>query len=329
MKSWGLLFHPLHKNTFHMKPISFLPKAATALALLLMLLGACKKEGVTNTEPRDQNPGLASDRASIFYGVTNYDGNVPCRVIGIENATGNIVSNVTAYYIDLSGNTIPLDNIKGITRTSWGQYFLTTGDPVNPNSGGSIYSRALFKVNPLTGQCSYLSTHLSGALTDLEFDPATENFYGVLEGANSIVEISNANNNNYGDYSAPAAITDIADGYFLRGLSLVQDANGLYFIGCASNSMTGDPAKLYIVPPTGGAATFITDLDQQGGWVNGNCGIGFDLEYNRVNINRDALIVFPGLNFFKWGPPTGPNEVTFYWWGGEGFDYEDLTSSAY
>jgi hypothetical protein len=300
-----------------------------ALLALLMWASACQKEVISNTGQNATPPTQVSDRAAVFYGVTNYDGFGPCKVIGIENATGNIVSNVSAYYIGLLGNIIPLDNLKGITMTSWGQYFVTSGDPVNPGSGGSTYSNALFKINPLTGQCSYLSYHPGGALTDLEFDPATQNFYGVLENTNSIIEISNANNNNYGDYSTPADIVGIADGYFLRGLSLVQDANGLYFIGCASNSVTGDPAKLYTVPVTGGTATFMTDLDQLGGWVNGNCGIGYDLEYNRVNINRDWLIAFPGLNYFKWNPPFGPNEVTYWWGGGDGFDYEDLTSSAY
>ncbi|MBC7776960.1 MAG: hypothetical protein H7246_16130, partial [Phycisphaerae bacterium] len=264
-----------------------------------LFLNACQKEGLSTTGDEINHPSTAVDRAAVFYTVSVYDGINPSHVVGVENATNNMVSDVTAYYIDHTGNTINLDNLKGICLTSWGQYFVTTGSPVNPNMGPSLYDNALFKINPLTGQCSYLSTNLLHTVSDLEFDPTSHNFYGLLDNSNAIIEISNANNNNYGDYSAPAAITGIADDYTLKGLSLVSDANGLYFVGCASSVTQGEAAKLYIVPVGGGAATFLSNIDELGGWVGGHCGIGFDLQYHVMNINRNAWIVTAGLNYFK------------------------------
>lgn len=311
-----------------MKQNSFFLKLPILLLTTIILLNACSREDVTKTEPTPSNS--ASDRASIFYGVTATDGFSPAgRVIGVDNATGNIVSNVGAFYVDNAGNTIQLENLKGICLTSWGQYFITTGDPVNSSGGPSFYSNALFKINPVTGQCSYASTNqVSGTVSDLEHDPNTLSFYGLSDNGNAIIEISD-NNNNYGDYSAAMPIFGIEDNYTLKGLSLVTDASGTYYVGCASTPEHGNPAKLYMIPQTGGFATFMTDLDPVGGWVNGHCALGFDQEYNRMHINRDAAIVTLGINFFKWNPPFGLSETTFFWSGGEEFDYEDLTSSVY
>ncbi len=312
-----------------MKQLSSLIFLPLGLFVLSLCLNACQKEVISKTgnEITPQTP--ATNRATLFYGVTVYDGIVPSRVIGVENSSGNLVTNVAAYYKDPLGNIIPLDNLKGICLTSWGQYFVTTGSPVNQNGGTSIYDNALFKINPLTGQCGYLSSSLGVTISDLEFDPETQNFYGLVDNSNAIREISNANNNNYADYGTPVDITGIEDDYTLKGLSLVTDAGGQYFVGCASSSTFGLPSKLYIVPVGGGAATFMTNLDELSGWTGGNCGIGFDAEHHIMNINRNAWITTAGLNFFKWDPPFGLNVVTEWAFGAEGFDYEDLTSSVY
>lgn len=311
-----------------MKQVSVFLRLPIILMGVMLLMNACKHEDFSQTDPATPIP--ITDRASIFYGVTVYNGFSPTsRVIGIENATGNIVSNVGAFYVDNAGNTIQLENIKGICLTSWGQYFITTGDPVNASGGPDFCSNALFKINPVTGQCSYASTnHVSGTVSDLEHDPNNLSFYGLSDNGNAIIEIS-GNSSNYGDYSAAMPIFGIEDKYTLKGLSLVTDASGTYYVGCASTEEHGNPAKLYIIPQGGGFATFMTDLDPIGGWVGGHCGIGFDNEYTRLNINRDAAIVTLGINFLKWNPPFGLSEPTNFWVGGETFDYEDLTSSVY
>ena len=303
-----------------------------ALILLVGLAAtftACQKETLNSNKDQKTNQPVAGDRATVYYAVTNFDVAGTSRVLGIDQSADNIVSNQTAFYIDPAGNVIELVNLKGICLTDWGQYFITTGKPGTSSGLPSPYDNSLFKINPLTGQCSYLSTDLNGTVADLEFDPVTQNFYGLRENTNEVIEISNANNNNYADYSTAGTVTLPDNGYVLKGLSLVSDPNGMYFIGAASNGTGGDPAKLYEVPIQGGVATFLNDLDELGGWVSGNCGIGYDLEYKRVNINRDWAITTAGINYFNWQPPVNTNVVTTWTFGADTHDCVDLTSSVY
>lgn len=305
-----------------------------SLALLLGLtvaFASCQKETLkptNSTSQTDQQPA-AGDRSTVYYAVTNFDVSGGSRVLGIDQSTDVLVSNQAAFYVDPAGNVVQLVNLKGICLTDWGQYFITTGKPATSSGLPSPYDNSLFKINPLTGQCSYLSSDPGGTVTDLEFDPQSQNFYGLRENSNEVVEISNANNNNYADYSNPVSVFVPDDGYILKGLSLVQDGNGLYFIGAASNGIGGDPAKLYEVPIAGGVATFMNDLDILGGWVSGNCGIGYDLEYKRVNINRDWAITTAGINYFQWQPPVNTNVVTTWTFAADLHDCVDLTSSIY
>ncbi|MBL7810380.1 MAG: hypothetical protein JNN28_21330 [Saprospiraceae bacterium] len=312
-----------------MKPLAQILSLGLVIGLMVTFT-ACQKENLKpHAEKNQTNQQPAGDRAAVFYAVTNFDGFNDSRVIGIDQSSSNIVSNVAAFYIDPAGNVINLTNLKGICLTDWGQYFITTGRPGTSSGLPSPYDNSLFKINPLTGQCSYLSTDPGGTVADLEFDPESQNFYGLRENSNEVVEISNANNNNYADYSNPVGVFVPDDGYILKGLSLVKDGNGFYFIGTASNGIGGDPCKLYEIPIAGGVATFMNDLDILGGWVSGNCGIGYDLQYKRVNINRDWAIVTAGLNYFDWQPPVNTNVVTTWTFGADTHDCVDLTSSVY
>ncbi|MCC7464890.1 MAG: hypothetical protein IT261_01395 [Saprospiraceae bacterium] len=292
---------------------------------------SCKKE--VALEPNESKPSdeIASNRAPVSYGVTLYDGVNPCRIIEMDNATGNVLAvSPPCFYIDNSGATIALDNIKGICLTSWGQYFLTTGTPANPTlAPTSIYNNALFKVNPATGQCSYASTNFnSGTVSDLEHDPQTLNFYGLRNNSNSIIEIVD-NNNNYGTYNGPFTIFGIDPGYVLKGLTMVRDGNGMYLVGCATNGNPNDPAKLYEVPANGGLANFLADLDPINELAAGHCGIGFDIDQNLLFVNRNNTTppILPGLNYVKWNVPLVPITPSFNWWG-LGFNFEDLTSDV-
>lgn len=312
-----------------MKRFSLFSLLGAGLVAALFMLNACKKEVVQNTLPEIKDGTPVTSRSQVTYGVEVYTGGAPSQIIEMDNNTGN-VTNVTpqAFYVDNGGNTINLDNLKGICLTSWGQYFITTGNPVNPGPIPSvIYSNALYKVNPQTGQSSYASTCPFGTVSDLEHDPLTLNFYGLLNNSNSIVEIVD-NNNNYGTYNGPFAITGIAPGYTLKGLSLVRDVNGLYFVGCATRAGAPLTAKLYQIPANGGAATFLTDLDPVADMAGGHCGIGFDIDFNQLLINRGPFsTLIPGLNILKWNIPLAPVSPTGNW-GGLGFDFEDLTSDV-
>ncbi len=291
-----------------------------------LLLNACQKEvGQAGDQVIPDGVPVGS-RSQLTYGVTLYDGVTPCQIVEMDNNTGN-VTNVApqATYVDINNNTINLDNIKGICLTSWGQYFITTGSPANPTLGPtSPYNNALFKVNPTTGQCSYASTG-PGTVSDLEHDPITLNFYGLRNNSNSTYEIVD-NSNNYGTYNGPFGITGIANGYTLKGLSLIRDFNGLYFVGCATRAGAPNTAKLYQIPVLGGPAIFLTDLNPVADLAGGHCGIGFDLDFNQLLINRGPFSsLIPGLNILKWNPPFAPVSPTSNW-GGLTFNFEDLTS---
>lgn len=316
-----------------MKRFSFLSMLTLVVFAASLSLNSCKKETAEVAIQSIEDGAPVSNRALVSYGVTLYDGVNPCRIVEMDNASGN-VTNVAppAFYIDNSGNVIALENLKGICLTSWGQYFLTTGNPANPTlAPTSIYNNALFKVNPVTGQCSYASTNFaSGTVSDLEHNPANLKFYGLRNNSNAIIEIED-NANNYGTYNGPFAVTGIANGYTLSGLTLVRDQVGMYLVGCANTPIDADPAKLYIVPFNGGAATFLTDLAPHADFSSGgHCGLGFDREHKNLKINRtnNNGLVPLGVSDFQWTPFLGPVTMTTHW-GALGFDFEDLTSSVY
>lgn len=305
-------------------------KSLLSLLLLggLFAFNACQKEGF---DPKaTQAPTTVSDRSPSHrtYGVTVYTTANPSVIVEIDEATGAVLTSFPVF-VDNGSGPIFLDDIKGIARTDYGQYFITTGPGCFPD----IYDNNLLKVNvnspflPL-GQCSYFgSQHMNGPISDLEYDPSTQNFYGLLNNTNFIVEISGPGNN-YANYSMPAQIFGIQS-RSLSGLSLVRDNNGVYFVGAASRPGAAIPAQLYTVPAGGGLATLMTNLAPAGDFAGGHCGIGFDLDLNHLAVNRanpsiSALV--PGLSEVNpWAVPmaivTGTNV-----WGGGGFNYEDLTS---
>lgn len=312
-------------NRFHFSTLLFIGMLATSLAFL-----ACQKDPVKVLQNVAPGTNVAADRApnQIIYGVTLYDGTTPCEIVAIDEGSGNVIPpNVTAFYVDPNGITIPLDNLKGICLTDFGQYFLTTGTPANPTLGTtSIYNNALFKVDPVTGQCSYASTSPLGTVSDLEYDPISKNFYGLRANSNAIVEISDPGSN-YSVYNA-WAVTGIDPGYVLKGLSLVYDGIEYYFLGCATNNNANDDAKLYKIEITTGIASWWADLDPASELGAGHCAIGFDIDLQRVLVNRsDVAAPFLGLNIFGW-PPTTPVTNSFFY-GAQDYNFEDLTSSVY
>lgn len=311
----------------------FSAKTMLPLVMLIALFSfnACQKEAVP-TPNVSQQPTLNSDDRSangVTYGVTVFNNGSPSRIIGLRENNGAVVYNNGAFYVDNNGDTIVLDNLKGICYTAWGQYFLTTGAPASTVLGGSIYDNSLFKVDPTTGQCGFFgSTSPSGAMSDLEYDPVVDRFYGLRSNTNSIFNISQGAGN-YTAYSTPVAITGIASGYTLSGLTLVRDNTGMYLVGGASRS--GAVSKLYRIPAAGGAATFLTDLNPVNDFKGGHMGMGYDIQLNHMAINRtNAVLGIPaGLSEINpWvAPPAGVTATNA--WGLGSFNYEDLTSYIY
>ena len=168
-----------------MKRFSFFMTLALGLFSASLFLPSCQKETAHEAIQGIEDGLAASNRAAFSYGVTVYNGVNPCPIVEMDNATGNVTT-VTpqSSYVDNSGTTFNLDNLKGICLTSWGQYFLTTGSPANPGlPANSPYNNALFKVNPTTGQCSYASTAPAniGTVSDLEFDEISLRIKNLLK----------------------------------------------------------------------------------------------------------------------------------------------------
>lgn len=313
-------------------PAKWLLSAGLVAGLLSFY--ACQKESfnpnqtiVTPVKTGERSPG------HITYGVTVFDGVNASEIVGIDEGSGLVISQIPAAYVDNNGNTINLDNLKGICLTSWGQYFLTTGAPASIALGPSIYDNALYKVDPTTGQCSYFGSICPfGAVSDLEFDPNTQTFFGLLDNTNQILEIQLDANGNYTVYSPPAPIFGIQD-RLLSGLSLVRDQNGMYLVGAATRpGVDAFSAQLFEVPAAGGLATLLTDLDPQHEFAGGHCGIGFDLDLNHLAVNRTTttLSVIPGLSEVNpWIAPPLPPVTPTNNWGAQGLNFEDLTSSVY
>lgn len=157
-------------------------------------------------------------------------------------------------------------------------------------------------------------------MSDLEYDPVSGNFYGLANNSNSIIGIVG------GVYVAPAAITGIANGYTLKGLSVVSDVNGVYLVGCATSNNSHQQALLYRIPAAGGAATLLTALNPVADLGGGHCGIGFDIDINTMVVNRNTnpFSFALGLNSFAWAPFGAATPTAF--WGGAGYNFEDLTS---
>lgn len=308
---------------------------ALSLTIGLFTFYACQKDGFNPNNQTVDAPVKAGDRSPghITYGVTVFDGVNPCEIVGIDEGSGAVLTNVPAFYVDNSGNVINLDNLKGICMTDLGQYFITSGAPASTVLGATIYDNSLFKVDPITGQTSYFGSVCPfGSVSDLEFDPNTQTFFGLLNNTNQILEIQQDINGNHTIYTPPAAIFGIQN-RVLSGLSLVRDNAGMYLVGAATRPGTVLPGQLYTVPATGGVATWMTNLDPIGDFAGGHCGIGFDMDLNHLAINRRSpsiSFIAPGLNEINpWVPPILPAVTSTVVWGGAGFNFEDLTSSVY
>lgn len=319
-----------------MKHFPAKPILAFGLLISLFSFNACQKEGLTPKETViSANPTTDRSPEHRTYGVTVFDGVTPSVIVEIDEATGNVLQTFPATVDNGSGVFVQLVDLKGIARTSWGQFFLTTGPGNFPN----FLDNSLVKVNvngpglPL-GRCSWFNSvcPFGQPVSDLEFDPGTQHFFGLLNNTNQLVEIAD-NNNNFANYFL-SGISGIAPGTTLKGFSIVRDNfAGTYFVGAANR--TGNPfvpTKLYTIPTTGALTGVMTDVLPQSDVSGGHCALGFDIGLNHLAINRapsPGALAPVGLNHIApWAPPFGPATNTTFW-GGAGFNFEDLSSSIY
>lgn len=309
-------------------PAQFL--LACGLLVGLVSFNACQKEGIQSKALQEVTP-TSSDRSPehFTYGVTVFSPGHPSEIVEIDEATG-LVTNQFQAFVDPGTGPILLDDLKGICRTSWGQFFITTGN----NNSNPLYNNNLLKVNvnpawAPVGQTSFFNSVHVTPVSDLEFNPLTQTFFGLDNNSNGIIEITvDPLTGNYTQYSPVAAILGIP-GRRLSGLSLVRDGNGMYLVGAASRPLSGGlSAQLYTIPAGGGLAGLITDLDPFIEFAGGHCGLGFDIDLNHLAVNRTniAVAVTPGLSeinpWFAGLPPV----TTATPWGFQNLMFEDLST---
>lgn len=312
-------------------------KLLSALGLMLAIVSfnACQKDSIVPTEVKTATPSSNRSPEGFTYGVTVFDG-AQSFVVEIDEATGLVTNQFIASVLDPNNNLIPLEDIKGICRTSFGQFFITTGD----NNTNPAYNNMLLKINvnnPLPapfgiGTCSaFNSVCPTGPVSDLEWDPLNQLFIGLQNNTNNLIQITLDVNGNYTVYSAPIAVPGIA-GRQLSGLSFVMDPGTIvpYLVGAAARpGVPTLPAQLYRVP-VGGIAQFMTELAPAANFAGGNCGLGFDRDLNHLAINRSNLLpLLLGLSEIDpWFTPaaliTNTNQ-----WGAQGLDIEDLSSFTF
>ena len=309
-----------------MEKFSVKPLLALGLMVSLFSFFACQKDGINPTDTATPS-NVAGDRSPehFTYGITVFDGVNPCQIVEIDEATGNFTGTAFNVFVDPGTGPVVINDLKGISRTPWGQFFVTTG-PNNP----ALYQNALLKVNvnvpgfPL-GQASYFGSNspdIIGAVSDLEFDPTTQDFVGLANNNNTLVRIS-AFSTNWTTYSA-VPITGIAAGTSLKGLAWVNDGVGNRLVGCANRTGSNTiPTRMYNINPITAGATFLTALLPAANFNGGHCALGYDSNLNHMAINRRGPL---GLSEIKpWNPPFGANTGTAVW-GLNGFNFEDLTS---
>ena len=316
-------------------PVKILP--AFTLLMGLLSFNACQKEAAIPTALQVTNPSSDRSPGGFTYGVTVYDGLNPSLIVEIDEATGAVTNQFQAAVLTPGGTLDPIEDLKGICRTSAGQYFITTGN------GNTLpaYNNMLLKVNvnnPLPfpfglGTCSaFNSICPTGPVSDLEYDPVNQIFIGLQNNSNQLIQITLDAFGNYTQYSAPIAVGGIA-GRLLSGLTFVQNPGTIvpYLVGAASRP--GDPnlaAQLYRIP-VGGIAQLMTQLAPQANFAGGHCGIGFDRNLNHLAINRSDLPIPQILGLSEINPWIAalPLVTNTNQWGAQGFNFEDLSSYTF
>lgn len=318
-----------------MKHLSAKFSLAFALAIGLFAFNACQKDGITPKEgPVGAEPGVLTDRSpnGVTYGVSVFDGVNASQIVQIDDNTGNATANFGAFYIDGNGTVVDFDNLTGICLTQFGRYIVSTGSPASSVLGASAFDNSLFYLNQQTGECFIMgSVSPFGSVSDIEYNPFNNSVVGLMDNSNSIIEILPDGNGNPTIYGNPIPVVGIAPGSALKGLSIVRDASGLYFVGCANQTgAVGVPTSLYNINIATGVAGLLTNLLPASDFAGGHCGIGFDIQLNHLAINRrNPTGMPPGLNeVAPWAVPLGANTPTANY-GVQNFDFEDLSSWVY
>lgn len=298
-----------------MKRFSFLLLLAVSASIALFT--ACQKENLQQVANPVNSDQTAGERAPLIYGVSLFTKNNGSLLHTMDAANGQVINSVQVYLLDANNNQVFLNDLKGVCTYN-GQVWVTTGfHPVD------AYSYLLVKVNPQTGQAGIIShgDPNIGAVSDIDYSPTDNTVYGLASNTNRLITITD-NNNNWGTYTNVGPITGMGN-YTAKGLSMVRDNGGDRIVIAGTQQFNGN-AQVYTVGAGAGAANFLAVVNPAANLAAGHCAIGFDIDLNAMLINRNNG---SGLNSFGWANPL-PNPSGSGFWGGNGINFEDLSSDV-
>ncbi len=295
-----------------MKRFSFFLSLAIGLFAAAFAFQSCQKEQLASTNGTTSNIP-STNRAAEVYGVSVFSAGNPSKLITMDAGNGAILNSIPVYFFNSTGQQIFLDDLKGVCTVN-GQVWLTSGfHPID------AYSNLLLKADPHTGFASIIAHSSIGTVSDIDYDPNTDLVYGLLNNSNRLVTITNNS-----IFTVVGNIVNMG-GYVAKGLTMVREG-GNNTIVVAGTLATGGNARVYSVPAIAGAANFLANINPANELAAAHCGIGFDLDLNAVLINRRASAGF-GLNSFAWANPLA-NPTNSAFWGGNGVNFEDLSSDV-
>jgi hypothetical protein len=311
-----------------MKRFSFQLPLLSGILLGLMFFAACKKEAFDPTTEAVPSNNVVTSRGlnGLIAGITVYAPGNPSQLVVMDDAAGGVQYAIPV--VDV--NNQPLDDIKGICLAGNNRYYISTGI----NNILSTSNNTLFALDITTGVATPISGSTVGTVSDIDYNPADGNLYGLADNNNRLIRISNSAGPftfTFDTYAVVGNITGIAFNHTAKGLTVIRDASGVSLKVAATTPAYnfGGNCTLYDVPFTAGAATFVANLLPNVELQGGHCAIGYDADISRFQVNRQAgpiAVVVPGLNITSWPLPTPAN--TFFW-GGVGFNFEDITSKNY
>ena len=121
------------------------------------------------------NPSApSSDRAAETYGVSVFTAPNP-SLLHTMDVNGNVINSVQVYFFNSAGTQIFVKDLKGVCVAN-GATFVTTGfDPID------AYCYMFMRVDPHTGFATVhgYSSSAIGAVSDIDYDPITDMFYGL------------------------------------------------------------------------------------------------------------------------------------------------------
>lgn len=307
-----------------MKRFSFQLPLLSVLLSGLMMLNACKKE-IIESGSKTNGPNktvTARGLNGLLAGVTVFSAGNPSQLIVMDDATGTVQNGYPMQIVTTYNQA--LNDVKGICVVG-DHYYITTGD-------GDPYFHTndnnLWVLDITTGVASDVSASDVGTVSDIDYNLADGKIYGLADNSNTLVSIETVTNP-FDTYTVVGAITGIAANHTAKGLTVIRDANGISLKVAATTASyaSGGNCSLYDVPFAAGAATFVANLLPNTELQGGHCAIGYDLDISRFQVNRQAgpfAVVVPGLNISPWPLGTPANTAV---WGGQDYNFEDLTST--